>query len=137
MYTRGCCGYKSKQRDILKRHLFGHDKARMPLGCPDGALDITMGRDPALRMPGQCFGHVHGQRTRIGGGHRRCFGDGGCGHEKQFLRGVRTPICKHILGKRSKNPYMQAYLVKYINSEFMHMRYACIHVAVAVQMQTS
>ena len=37
----------------------------MPLGCPDGALDITMGREPALRMPGRCFGHVHGQRARM------------------------------------------------------------------------
>ena len=30
-------------------------RARMPLGCPDGALDITMGREPALRMPGRCL----------------------------------------------------------------------------------
>ena len=37
----------------------------MPLGCPDGALDITMGREPALRMHGRCFGHVHGQGTRM------------------------------------------------------------------------
>ena len=60
--------------------------------------------------------------------------DMGCGHGK-WRRWMW--IWEAIL-KRSKNPYMQAYLgndtnvdSKYINSEFMHMRYVCIHVAVA------
>ena len=72
----------------------------MPLGYPDDALDITMGRELALKMPRRCFGHVHGQRARIGCGHGQSFGDGGCRHEKQFLRGVRTRICKHTWGKK-------------------------------------
>ena len=60
------CGYKCKHRDILKRNLFQHGKARMPLECPYGALEIAMAESHnAIRMPERCFGHGHGQKARM------------------------------------------------------------------------
>ena len=66
MYTRGCCGYKCKHRDILKRHLFEHDKAQMLLVCQYGALEIAMAEgNNAIGMLGRCFGHSHGHKARL------------------------------------------------------------------------
>ena len=57
---------KQEQLKLLKRPLFGHGKARMPLGCPYGALEIAMAKSQnAIRMFGRCFGHGHGQKARM------------------------------------------------------------------------